>query len=107
MSEFDDTLTRLFAERRETLPAVDFLESVAGRIRDARRQRAVRHAALMTAAAVLAIVLTPYVARGSLAVASHLAAWLPALGSALASPVGWVCSLASAAWALRRARGTS
>ena len=104
MTEFDDTLTRLFAEGRETLPAEDFLENVADRMRRARHQRTIRRAALMTAAMVVAVVLTPFVAEGSLAVASHLTASLPSLGSTLASPAAWICALAITAWAVRRAR---
>jgi hypothetical protein len=50
--------------------------------------------------------MTPYVAKGSLEVASHLAVWLPALGNALATPLGLACSLAVAAWSSRRARGS-
>jgi hypothetical protein len=46
MSEFDDNLRRLFADAEETLPATDFLERVAGRMRQARRRRAIRQAVL-------------------------------------------------------------
>lgn len=95
MSEFDDTLTRLFAEARETPPPDDFLRSVARRISRARRRRAIRRTAIAVAAVGVASALTPYVAAGSLAIASHL-------GNALGSPVAWVCSLAVAAWGLRR-----
>jgi len=104
MSEFDDTLTRLFAEARETLPDEDFLRNVAMRMRHAHRRRAVRQAAFATAAAGVAAALTPYVAEGSLAVASHLGAWLPAFEDALASPIAWACALAVAAWNMRRRR---
>jgi hypothetical protein len=91
MSEFDDTLTRLFAEARETPPSDDFLESVARRISHARRRRAIGRTAVAIAAVAVAIALTPYVAEGSLAVASHL-------GNVLSSPVAWICSLAVAAY---------
>jgi hypothetical protein len=104
MTEFDDTLTRLFAEAREPLPEEDFLENVAVRLSQARRRRAIRQAALATAAAGLAVAVTPRVAAGSLAVASHLSTWLPAFGNVLASPLCWACSLAVAAWGLRRAQ---
>ena len=102
MTEFDDTLTRLFAEGRETLPAEEFLENVANGMRRARRRRAIRRAAVVTVAVVLAAILTPYVAEGSLAIANHLTASLPTLGSTLASPAAWMCSLAVTAWLLRR-----
>jgi hypothetical protein len=104
MTEFDDTLTRLFGETRETLPGEAFLESVATRISHARRRRAIKQMAVAAAAAALAVALTPYVVEGSLSFASHLGIWLPVLGNALASPVIWACSLAVAAWAVRRAR---
>lgn len=107
MTEFDDTLTRLFAETRQTLPAEDFLENVAARMQHELRRRAIKRTALAIAAAALAVALTPYVAEQSLGIASHLSAWLPRIGDALMSPVGWAVSLAFAAWGMRRARGLS
>jgi hypothetical protein len=107
MNEFDQTLSRLFAEARETPPADDFTERVIIRMTQARRRRAVKQAVLTTAAAGLAIALTPYLVEGSLAGASHLGDWLPALGGALASPAGWACSLAVAGWSLLRSRRLS
>lgn len=104
MTEFDDTLARLFAEARETLPEEDFLRNMAVRLHRARRRRAIAQGILATAAAGVAVAVTPYVAAGSLNVATHLAVWLPALGNALASPVCLACSLAVAAWAIRRAQ---
>lgn len=104
MTEFDDTLTRLFAEARETLPEKEFLQAITVRMHRARRRRAIRQAVLATAAAGLAVAVTPYVAAGSLSVASHLGVWLPALGNALGSPLCLVCSLAVAAWGIRRAQ---
>jgi hypothetical protein len=91
MSEFDDTLTRLFAEARETLPPDDFLENVARRMSHARRRRAIGQTAVAIAAVAVAIALTPYVAEGSLAVASHL-------GNALGSPIVWIGALAVASY---------
>lgn len=107
MSELDETLTRLFAEDRETLPDEDFLHEVGLRMSGARRRRALRRAGLAVATAGAAAALTPYVAAGSLSVASHLGTWLPAFGTALTSPAAWACSLAAAAWGLRRARRVS
>lgn len=98
MSEFDDTLTQLFAAARESLPAEDFVESVATHVSQARRKRAIGRAALTLAAAGLAVAATPYVAAGSLAVVSHLAP---------SSPVLSLCSMALAAWGVRRARRMS
>lgn len=97
MTEFDDTLGRLFAEARESLPADDFLEDARMRMRHARRRRAMKRAALMAVAAIVALASTPYIVAGSLA-------WLPALGNALTSPIAWVCALAIAAFRIRRHR---
>lgn len=107
MSEFDATLTQLFAAAPESLPAEDFLRSVATGVSRVRRRRAVTRTALTLAAAGVAVAATPYVAAGSLAVASHLGEWLPALGNALPSPVVWLGSVAAAAWGLRRLRRMS
>lgn len=103
MREFDDHLSQLFAEARETLPAQEFLGNVAFRMHHERRRRKVWRAVAAAAAAGLAVASTPYVAQGSLTVASHLGTWLEAFGNALASPVGWACALTVAAWSLRRA----
>ena len=98
MSEFDDTLTQLFAEAREPLPAEEFLQSVATGLGQARRRRTIGRAVIALAAAVVAIAATPYVAMGSLAVASHLGKSLPVLAGALTSPVVWLCSAALTVW---------
>lgn len=96
MTEFDDTLTRLFAETRESLPDEEFLQRCASGVRRARRRRSLRRAAVATAAAGIAVAVTPYVVTGSLAVAAGPT-----------SPVVWICSLAVAAWAQRRSRRMS
>lgn len=89
MTELDETLSGLFADARRALPADEFEQKLAIRLSRARRGRTMRQAALMGAAAGLAIVLTPYVVTASLAGASNLGLW--------------ACSLAVAAWTLRRA----
>jgi hypothetical protein len=104
MTEFDDTLSRLFAEAQETLPAADFLETAAARMRHARRRHTIKQAVFATAGAGIAVALTPDVVEGSLTAAGHLGVWLPALGNALTSPIGWACSLALAAWGVRHAK---
>jgi len=104
MTEFDDTLTRLFADTREALPAEDFLEHVAAGMNHELRRRAIKRTAVAVAAAGVAVVLTPYIVEGSLGFVSHLGTWLPAIGNALTSPIGWACSLAFAAWGVRRAQ---
>jgi hypothetical protein len=98
MSGFDDTLRQLFAEARESLPAEEFLQSVAAGLDQARRRRAVRRVVIVLAAAAVAAAATPYVATGSMAVASHLGKSLPVLAGALASPVVWLCSAALTVW---------
>lgn len=103
MTEFDDTLTRLFAETRETLPADDFLQRMATRLSQERRRRSIKRAILSTAAAGLTAALTPYVVAGSLAVASHVVAWLPSFGNELTSPIGSLCALTVVAWIWRHA----
>jgi hypothetical protein len=107
MSEFDDQLTRLFAEARDTPPAEDFLRNLAARMQHERRRRTVRRTVAMAAAAGLAVASTPYIAQGSLTLASDLGSWLAVFGNALTSPAGWACALAAAAWGARRARNMS
>lgn len=102
MTEFDDTLRRLFAEARENPPADDFLQKAAVRISHARRRRAIARVAVTTAAVGLVVAATPYVTAGSLTVASHLGAWLPAFGNSLTSPAAWIGYLAVAGWSIRR-----
>lgn len=104
MTDFDDTLTRLFAETRQAPPADDFLASLISRMERERRRRAIGLAMSATVAAALAIVSTPYVAEGSLAAASHLGAWLPAIGNALASPIAWLFALVLVGNTLTRGR---
>lgn len=101
MSELDDTLTQLFAEARESLPAEEFLQSVASGLDEARRRRAIRRTILTLGAAALAAAATPYVVMGSLAVVSHCGKWLPAFAGALASPVVWLCAVAITACGYR------
>jgi hypothetical protein len=103
MTEPDDTLIRLFAEAQARLPADDFLQGVTRRMERERRRRGIKLVTMTAAAGGLAIAATPYVARGSIVVADHLGIWLPAVGGALTSPIGWACSVAIAAWSLRRA----
>jgi hypothetical protein len=107
MSEFDHTLTQLFASARETLPAEDFVQGVATVVSHARRKRAIGRTALALAAVAVAGAATPYIAAGSLTAVSHVAEWLPALASALSSPVVWLSAVAVAAWGLHRARRVS
>lgn len=107
MTEFDDTLTRLFAEvQEEALPPDGFLAQLAARMHRDGRRRAIQRLAWRTVAAAVAAAATPYVAGGTLGVASHLGVWLAQMGNALTSPAGWACSLLIAAWGMRRVRST-
>lgn len=103
MTEFDETLSRLFAETRQAPPPDDFLEGVTRRLRGENRRRAFRRAVVIAPAVGLALVSTPYIVAGSLAVAGRLGGWLPAIGNALTSPVAWLGALA-VAWGVRRMR---
>lgn len=103
MTEFAEALSRLFAETRQAPPPDDFLAGVTRRLRGENRRRAIRRTVLIAAAAGLALVSTPYIAAGSLAIAGHLGGWLPAIGNALTSPVAWLGALAIA-WGVRRLR---
>jgi hypothetical protein len=93
MTDPDDTLSRLFAEARQTPSGDDFQEEVASRIHRARRRGTIGQVALAAAAAGLAIGLTPYAVAVSLTGAGNLGVW--------------VCTLGVAAWGLRRARRLS
>lgn len=93
MTELDETLSGLFAEAREALPADEFERKLAIRLSQARRRRTMKQVVLSAAVAGIAIAATPYVVTASLAGASNLGLW--------------ACSLAVAAWTLRRAGRTS
>ncbi len=101
---WDDDLARLFEESRPALPGGEFAERVASRIRRARRRRVLWRllcGLLILAGAAAA---SPYVARGSLALADRMEEGLPLLGRALVSPAGWAGSFLLALWILRRAK---
>jgi hypothetical protein len=102
-ADMDPALARAFAEARTPPADGAFEDEVMDRILKARRVRSVRAMVVVGAFLAAAAALSPWVAQGSLAVSRRLSFWLPALGQALASPVGWVCALAVAAWSLRRA----
>ncbi len=104
MSEPDDQLLRLFAEMRAPERGEEFVASVAVRIGHARRGRTIARIGAFAALLALAVAATPYVAEGSLALTGRLASATPALGNALASPAGWIGSLAISLWCFRRFR---
>jgi len=108
MPESDAHLTRLFAETRHVLSAEEFVANVTQRIARERRRGTVRKVLIAGVLAGVAVAATPYVTEGSLAIGDRLAGGVPAVAAAAtSSPIGWVCAIAIAVWALRRARATT
>ncbi len=101
---WDDELACLFEEARHALPAGDFAERVASRIRKKRRRQTLRRIAVWLIGAVCVAAASPYIVQGSLAVADRTESWIPAVGGALLSPAGWAGSLLFALWILWRTR---
>jgi len=99
----DGDLVRLFEAARTELPAEAFVERLERRLARSRRTRLGIQCLLLALLAVAAALVTPYVARGSLAAMDYAAQRLPDLGLVLNSPVGWIGSLLLGAWVLRRA----
>jgi hypothetical protein len=100
--ELDAALAQRFAEARRPLTDAEFTAAVMARVARAHRARSVRSAAWVGLLLAAAAVAAPFVAEISLAVGGHLDAWLPSLGDALVSPVGWVCGSAMAVWSMWR-----
>ncbi len=99
---WDEDLTRLFDEARQPLPAEEFAERVAFRVRRVQRWRTRRRLVSWLLAAACAFAVSPYVLQGSFALAACMDRWLPSLGGALLSPAGWVFPILFALWLLRR-----
>lgn len=99
----DEDLMRLFEGARVEPPPERFLEQLEHRLLRAKRARWGVRIVLLALLAVVAALMTPYVADGSLAAMDYAAQWLPALGLALNSPAGWAASLLLGAWVLKRA----
>jgi len=102
--ELDAALVQLFAAARRPTGDAEFTQAVLERVASARRMRSAKAVAQVVLLLVAAAAAAPFVADLSLTVVRHLDVWLPSFGNALASPVGWACSLAIGAWSLRRAR---
>lgn len=100
--DWDEDLTRLFEEARHPLPAEDFAERVAFRVRGVQRWRTRRRLASWLLAAVCAAAASPYALEGWFDLADRMERWLPDLGGALLSPAGWAFSILFALWLLRR-----
>jgi hypothetical protein len=102
MPSLDPDLTRLFDEARTSLPAEAFMEQLHVRLTHARHLRLGLQVSALALLAALAIAVTPYAARVSLTAADALGRWLPFIGEAMGSPLGWAGSLLVGAWVLRR-----
>lgn len=102
MQPLDEDLLRLFEGARSELPSAAFLERIELRMARARSVRLAVQIGLLILLAVAVAIVTPEVTRESLAGGDYLARWLPDLGLALSSPLGWVCSLILGAWVLKR-----
>jgi hypothetical protein len=101
---FDRDLARLFDQTHETLPAAEFSFGVEQSIRHARRRSRFWRVVIFVDLLVGALLVTPYVMDGSVAVADYLSIAIADLGGALMSPYGMGCSLVFGAWFLRRVR---
>jgi hypothetical protein len=103
----DPALARLFdaTATRATPEAADaFVSSVLLRIQRAQRLRLLGQAGGLAILLVLCAFVAPYVARQTLTLAGLLTEELPTTGTALISPIGWVCA-ALITWLIaRRAR---
>lgn len=104
MSEPDELLVELFSEARAPTGSDEFVASVAARIGRARLRGTLARIGSVAALAALALAATPYIAEQSLVLGDRIASALPALGNALASPLGWVGGSLIALWYLRRLR---
>src|SRR5690348_10873235 len=99
----DEDLMRRFEGARNELPSAAFVERLERRLGRARRTRVGIRIVLLAALAIMAVLLTPYVTRGSLTAMDYAAQWVPDAGLALNTPLGWVGSLILGAWILKRA----
>ncbi len=102
MPPLDPDLTRLFDAARAPLPAEVFSERLQAGIDRARRVRLILQLVGLGLLAAVAVAVTPYAATVSLAAADSLGRWVPEVGVAMGSPLGWACSLLVGAWVLRR-----
>lgn len=102
MQPLDEDLVRLFEGARTEIPSAAFLEHIELRMARVRGVRLAAQIGLLILLAVAVAILTPEIVSGSLAGGDYVARWLPDLGLALSSPLGWVCSLILGAWVLKR-----
>jgi hypothetical protein len=103
----DPGLIQLF-DAAKTQAAVDalpasqaFVASVLLSMQRTRRLRLIRQVAGLAIILVCSAFLAPYVAQQTLLAADWFTNQLPATGTALLSPIGWVCA-ALVAWRIAR-----
>ena len=100
----DRDLARLFDQAHEPLPPEAFSFAVERRVQRSRTRRGFWRIAWLVDVLIGALLLSPYVMDGSVAMADALSIGIARFGSALMSPIGVGCSLAFGAWFLRRIR---
>jgi hypothetical protein len=102
--EIDPGLMRLFAQAREPLSAQAFLEEVTRGLQRAQRLRLLWSAATLATIAILALLLTPFVAHGSLSLAQFATERFSVLPAVLMTPTSWLLMMLASVWLLYRAR---
>jgi Asp-tRNA(Asn)/Glu-tRNA(Gln) amidotransferase A subunit family amidase len=100
----DRDLAKLFQQAHAPLPADNFSFAVERSVQRARTRRRFWRVVLFVDVLVVALLVSPYVMDGSVALADSLSIGIAHLASALLSPIGMGCSLAFGAWFLRRIR---
>jgi hypothetical protein len=93
----DPALSRLF-DRAPAPPDGDsFVRATLLKLQAARRAQLLRRCAIVLVILLLGALVSPYVARMTLLIASWFSEGLPAASLALASPLAWACG-ALIAW---------
>ena len=98
MQSLDEDLLRLFEGARTELPSAEFLERIERRMARARGVRLAVQISLLALLVVAMAIVTPEISTG----VGYAAKWMPDLGLAMSSPLGWICSLILGAGVLKR-----
>jgi len=102
----DEEFSLLFECAREPLDAEPFMKALEAQLRAAQRGARLRRVVIVLLGAALAAAAAlgaaPLLTRLCVVLGEHVQDVLPRLGSALASPAGWVISLLVAVLLLRR-----
>jgi hypothetical protein len=101
----DSDLTRLFDDAQQPLPVENFVATALENVRQARRRRLLRQAAVVAVTLVAGAWAAPYAAEQTLRAAGWLAEGWTGQASelAIASPLGWLCG-ALVIWRIVRQR---